>query len=52
MFGNVKTGMRGAYKNVSPAYLQSYLDEFAWRYNTRRDGRALFAQLLARAAGR
>jgi transposase len=31
-FGNLKTGMRGAYKKVSLAYLQSYLDEYAWRY--------------------
>jgi transposase len=50
-FGNLKTGMRGAYKKVSPRYLQSYLDEFAWRHNARHDGRALFKQLLARAAG-
>jgi hypothetical protein len=49
-FGNLKTGMRGAYKHVSPRYLQSYLDEYAWRYNARRNGRALFAQLLGRAA--
>jgi transposase len=49
-FGNLKTGMRGAYKHVSPRYLQSYLDEFAWRHNARRDGRVLFSQLLARAA--
>lgn len=49
-FGNLKTGMRGAYKKVSPAYLQSYINEYAWRYNARREHRALFAQLLARAA--
>jgi ISXO2 transposase-like protein len=42
--------MRGAYKKVSPRYLQSYLDEFTWRYNARREPGALFAQLLARAA--
>jgi transposase-like protein len=51
-FGNLKTGMRGAYKHVSPRYLQSYLDEFAWRYNARRTGRALFAQLVLRAAAK
>ena len=50
-FGNLKTGMRGAYKKVSPRYLQSYLNEYAWRYNARHNGRAMFAQLLARAAG-
>ena len=50
VFGNLKTGMRGAYKHVSPRYLQSYLDEFAWRHNAKRQGEALFGQLLARAA--
>lgn len=49
-FGNMKTGMRGAYKKVSPRYLQSYLDEYAWRHNAKRDGRAMFEQLLQRAA--
>jgi transposase len=49
-FGNLKTGMRGAYKKVSPHYLQSYLNEFAWRHNARYEGRAMFKQLLARAA--
>jgi transposase-like protein len=50
-FGNLKTGMRGAYKKVSPRYLQTYLNEYAWRYNARYDGRAMFVQLLGRAAG-
>jgi transposase-like protein len=53
-FGNIKTGMRGAYKKVSPEYLQSYLDEYAWRHNAQREraehGVALFEQLLSRAA--
>lgn len=49
-FGNMKTGMRGAYKKVSPRYLQSYLNEYAWRHNARHGGRAMFVQLLARAA--
>jgi hypothetical protein len=47
-FGNLKTGMRGAYKHVSPRYLQSYLDEYAFRHNHRRDG--FFDALLRRAA--
>ncbi len=50
-FGNMKTGMRGAYKKVSPRYLQSYLDEYAWRHNAKREGAALFSQLLTRATG-
>jgi transposase len=49
-FGNMKTGMRGAYKHVSPRYLQSYLDEYAWRHNAQRSGPALFEQLLQRTA--
>lgn len=49
-FGNLKTGMRGAYKQVSNKWLQSYLDEYAWRYNERfRDGRSMFHSLLERA---
>jgi transposase len=47
-FGNLKTGMRGAYKHVSLRYLQSYLDEYAFRYNHRKDG-GMFDALLARA---
>ena len=49
-FGNLKTGMRGAYKHVSPRYLQSYLDEYSWRHNAQRSGPALFEQLVQRAA--
>jgi transposase len=50
-FGNLKTGMRGAYKHVSPRYLQSYLDEFSWRYNRRIRKQPMFELLLARATG-
>ncbi len=49
-FGNMKTGMRGAYKKVSRKYLQSYIDEYVFRYNARRRRGSLFDQLLARAA--
>src|SRR5205807_7268661 len=49
-FGNLKTGMRGAYKKVSPAYLQSYVNEYTWRHNAQREGAPLFRQLLQRAA--
>jgi hypothetical protein len=44
--------MRSAYKKVSPAYLQSYLDEYSWRYNARRSDREMFKQLLERAASK
>jgi transposase len=49
-FGNLKTGMRGAYKHISDRWLQSYLDEYSWRYNARREPEGLFEQLLRRAA--
>jgi hypothetical protein len=42
--------MRGVYKKVSPAYLQTYPDEYASRHNAKRDQGALFMQLLDRAA--
>lgn len=50
-FGNLKTGMRGVYKQVSRRWLQSYLDEYAWRYNRRHRGqRSMFGMLLEEAA--
>lgn len=50
-FGNLKTGMRGTYKFVSKKWLQSYLDEYAWRYNHRRTGqRSMFHALVKEAA--
>jgi len=48
-FGNLKTGMRGAYKHVSDRWIQSYLDEYAWRYNARQEPLGMFEQLLTRA---
>jgi transposase-like protein len=50
-FGNLKTGMRGTYKKVSHKWLQSYLDEYAWRYNQRHRGqRSMFHALVNEAA--
>lgn len=49
-FGNLKTRMRGTYKKVSRKWLQSYVDEYAWRYNQRRDHRGMFFALLDNAA--
>jgi len=45
-FGNLKTGIRGVYHSVSREYLQSYLDEYAWRYNHRYDSRPMFWTML------
>jgi hypothetical protein len=49
-FGNLKTGMSGAYKKVSPRYLPTYLNKYTWRYNAKLNGPALFEQLVVRAA--
>jgi transposase len=49
-FGNVKNGIAGNYHGVSVKWLQSYLNEYTWRYNHRySDGRSMFAELLRRA---
>lgn len=50
-FGNLKTGMRGTYKKVSKKWLQSYLDEYAWRHNNRHNPqRSMFHALVKEAA--
>ena len=41
-FGLLKNGIRGVYHSVSRQYLQTYLDEYAWRYNHRHDTRPMF----------
>src|SRR5438445_1684502 len=46
----VKRGLGGVYHSVSAKYLDGYLNEYAWRYNHREDGRAQFESLLLRAA--
>lgn len=46
----VKRGIGGVYHQVSQKYLQSYLDEYSWRYNRRDQGNLLFTSLLKRVA--
>ena len=60
-WSTVKGGIRGVYHSVSAKWLQSYLDEYAWRYNHREftprqpglrrepTGEAKFRLLVARA---
>lgn len=45
-FGLLKNGIRGVYHAVSRDYLQTYLDEYAWRYNHRHDSRPMFWTIL------
>lgn len=44
----LKGGLTGVYHSVSTEYLQSYVDEFVWRYNHREDARAMFWTFLDR----
>jgi transposase len=47
-FGLLKNGIRGVYHAVSREYLQSYLDEYAWRYSHRNDDQPMFWSILDR----
>jgi transposase len=49
-FGNMKNGIAGNYHGVSVKWLQSYVNEYAWRYNYRGNGRSMFAELVRRSA--
>jgi len=46
-FGQLKRSLDGTYHAVSPYYLDSYVAEFAYRYNHRHE--TIFSLLLARA---
>src|SRR4051794_26133946 len=49
-FSNLKRGIAGTYHSVSRKWLQSYLNEYVFRYNHRSDERAEFQTLLLRSA--
>jgi len=46
----VKRGIGGVYHSVSPEYLQSYLDEYTFRYNRRHQGNQQFRAILERVS--
>jgi transposase-like protein/DNA-directed RNA polymerase subunit RPC12/RpoP len=48
-WGNVKNGIRGVYHSVSSKYLQSYLNEYSFRYNHREDTNPMFWSFLLRS---
>src|SRR5260221_2901685 len=48
----VKRGIGGVYHNVSAKFLQTYLDEYAVRYNLRDRGKLLFRAHLERVSQR
>ena len=47
LWSNVKRGIYGVYRHVDGKYLQSYVDEYAFRYSNRNSGN-MFDDLLQR----
>lgn len=46
----VKRGIYGVYRVVSKKYLQTYIDEYSWRYNNRQYQDKMFERLLGEIA--
>lgn len=51
-FGNLKTWLNGTHHGVDPKYLQTYLNEFVFRFNRRKTPMAAFQTLLGIAANK
>ncbi len=49
-FGLVKNAIRGVHHGVSHKWLQGYLNEYVWRWDRRKQPRAMFLDLLDSAA--
>ena len=49
-WSQLKRSIKGTYHAVSPKYLQSYLDEFSYRYDLRNLSTSLFYPMILRAA--
>ncbi len=52
VFSNLKTWALGVYHGLRRKHLQSYLDEFTFRFNRRRTRHAAFRSLLRIASRR
>jgi transposase len=48
----IKRGIGGVYHSVSQKYLQTYLDEYSFRYNRRDQGNLLFKSILEQVSER
>jgi transposase-like protein len=48
----LKRGIEGVYHSVSTKYLQSYCDEYAYRYNHRKDAKPMFTSLLEQVSAK
>lgn len=49
LWSHMKRGLTGVYRHVSPKYLQSYADEYAFRYSHRKEPEKMFEILLNEA---
>ncbi len=49
-FGHFKTDVRGTHHSISRRWMDSYLNEWVWKWNHRDDDEAMFRQLLTNAA--
>jgi hypothetical protein len=52
VFSNLKAWLNGTHHGVQPKYLQSYLDEFVFRFNRRKTPMAAFQTLLGISANK
>jgi transposase-like protein len=50
IWSHLKRGIYGVYRVVSKKYLQTYVDEYAFRYNHRNNQRKMFDALLRQVA--
>lgn len=48
----VKRGIGGVYHSVSKKYLQTYLNEYSFRYNRRAENQPMFTSLLTQVVGK
>jgi transposase-like protein len=46
-FGHFKTDVRGTHHSISTRWLDSYLNEWVWKWNHRKDDEAMFRTLLS-----
>lgn len=46
----LKNGIRGTYHAVGKDYLQSYVDEYVFRYNHRKDQQHMFKTIAQRVS--
>jgi len=46
----IKRGIGGVYHQVSEKYLQTYLDEYSFRYNRRHSGNLIFTSILEKVS--